>query len=75
MSGKLRRKIWEKFQKKCQICGRITVLFGNTVSPFKETISCAIDHIKPISKGGECCEENLQLLCITCNSQKGSKYV
>lgn len=74
LSGKTRRKIWEKFGRKCQICNCATRLFGNTVSPFDKEAPCAIDHIVPFSKGGACSEDNFQLLCITCNSQKGNKY-
>lgn len=73
LTGKFRRKIWERFSKTCQICGSLTTLFGNTVSPFRDK-PCAIDHIKPHSKGGQCNENNFQLLCITCNSQKGDSY-
>ena len=74
LSGKIRRKIWEKFNKKCRFCGCETKLFGNTVSPFSGLKPCAVDHIIPFSKGGKCEEENFQLLCITCNSQKGARY-
>lgn len=74
LSGKIRRQIWEKYKKICQICGRRTKLFGNTVSPFHDEKPCAVDHIRPFSKGGKCVEENFQLLCITCNSQKGAKH-
>jgi 5-methylcytosine-specific restriction endonuclease McrA len=31
-----------------------------------------IDHIKAISKGGKHCDENVQLLCPTCNRRKGA---
>ncbi len=74
LSGRIRRQVWERFNKKCQICGCETVLFGHTTSPFQKDTPCAVDHIKPFSKGGTCTDDNFQLLCITCNSQKRDKY-
>ena len=47
---------------KCAGCG---VLF-----PFR---NMTVDHIIPRSKGGQDNEENLQLLCGACNSEKGDR--
>lgn len=32
-----------------------------------------VDHIRPVSRGGDSDEENLQILCRLCNLRKGSK--
>jgi hypothetical protein len=34
-----------------------------------------IDHIVPVSCGGDSNDDNLQLLCATCNSRKGTKTI
>ena len=36
-------------------------------------IKLTIDHILPISKGGKHIKENIQGLCLSCNSSKGNK--
>jgi hypothetical protein len=32
-----------------------------------------IDHILPVSRGGDSSDENLQTLCLSCNTKKGNK--
>ena len=38
------------------------------------TDDLTIDHIKPTSKGGDDTNQNKQILCRSCNSQKGNEY-
>lgn len=55
------RKLAERDGFKCAIC--------NTTKELE------IDHIIPFSKGGNDDLSNLQLLCRTCNAQKGAKFI
>lgn len=32
-----------------------------------------IDHVLPVSRGGDSSDENLQVLCLSCNTSKGNK--
>lgn len=34
-----------------------------------------LDHVKPISLGGETVMSNLQILCYYCNHAKGQKFI
>lgn len=57
----------------CQKCGARVKFGGNCVSPFDKIKSGAVDHIMPRSRGGQNTDDNLQLLCMSCNSQKGAR--
>lgn len=59
ISKALRKSVFERDAYRCQHCGDHKDL-------------CA-DHIHPESKGGQTVLENLQTLCRSCNSKKGTK--
>lgn len=50
-----------KKQKSCVFCGA--------------TERLSVDHIIPLVKGGRNNLSNMQILCISCNSKKGSKIL
>jgi hypothetical protein len=54
----IKRAVWRRCQNRCVKCGSQEVL--------------EIDHILPVAMGGRSSLDNLQLLCITCNRQKGA---
>lgn len=54
-----RQRILDRDGNKCVECG--------------VTKSLSIDHIIPVSKGGDSSDENLRTLCKTCNSKKGNR--
>ena len=51
---------------KCQACGEKPM-------PDNEVV-LHIDHIVPVTIGGDSSEENLQVLCSLCNMSKGNRY-
>ena len=55
----IRWDVWVRDNFTCQYCGMRRYL--------------AVDHIVPVSKGGETTHENLQTLCRRCNSRKHAK--
>jgi hypothetical protein len=57
--NKVLKSLLHKYNFQCVACG--------------STDKLTIDHIKPVSKGGTDDMSNLQILCKSCNSKKGSK--
>jgi 5-methylcytosine-specific restriction endonuclease McrA len=55
----------KKYNGKCQICGRKVVMANS----HQENMA-TVDHVVPLSKGGLHVEENLQLACWKCNTEK-----
>jgi hypothetical protein len=54
-----RARILERDGFTCQHCG--------------STEHLCIDHVLPVSRGGDSSDENLQTLCLSCNTKKGNK--
>lgn len=59
LSRARRAAILERDNYTCQICG--------------STENLCVDHILPVSRGGDSAEENLQCLCMSCNTKKSNK--
>jgi hypothetical protein len=59
LSARTRLTIYEKDGYKCVHCG------------ISKNLS--VDHIHPVSLGGNTTINNLQTLCISCNSKKGNR--
>lgn len=65
MTKALRTKIKERDNYTCKKCG---------ISVYDEPhLLLEIDHIIPVSKGGQTSEDNLQCLCWQCNRSKSNK--
>lgn len=60
-SEQMKRRVYEKQEHKCAICGNVF-----------DFADMQGDHIVPWSKGGRTIEDNLQMLCSTCNNDKSN---
>ncbi len=65
-----RIEILERDNWKCQICG---CLVHDEI--INDELKANIDHIIPISKGGNSEINNLQVLCRTCNLSKSNRII
>ena len=63
-----RRTLFERFNYVCQGCN-VKCVYPNDIN-YNDDNCATIDHIKPISKGGDHTYVNTQLLCRKCNSIK-----
>lgn len=59
LSNTIRRRIYARDGQVCKECGA--------------THGLSIDHIVPITKGGNSTDDNLQVLCLGCNALKNNK--
>ena len=66
--GNFTKKEWEDLKESCfytcKVCGL-----------FEPQIKLTIDHIKPVSKGGNSYISNIQPLCLSCNSRKNNNEI
>jgi 5-methylcytosine-specific restriction endonuclease McrA len=65
-----RRTLFKRFNYVCQGCN-IKCVHPND-NNYNDDNCATIDHIKPISKGGDHTYTNTQLLCRKCNRIKGA---
>lgn len=65
LSKKRRFQVLEKFNFCCCYCGRKA----------GDGIELHVDHVKPVSKGGTNCDENLVAACRDCNLGKGAREI
>lgn len=65
ISNKKRLSIFKRDTSNCQYCG--------VVVDFENKNSWQIDHIIPISRGGNHSIENLKLACRSCNASKKNR--
>jgi len=59
-----RLKVFERDSYKCHYCSKQLTRFSAT-----------LDHIQPVSKGGDNSFENLVTACLHCNSERGNKPI
>lgn len=63
----LRKQLIRKFQGICQGCHQ-----GIQISDPQGSLYATIDHVIPLSKGGDDLISNMSLLCQGCNKKKGN---
>lgn len=62
--GENRLKIFERDEYKCRYCAKQLTRFTAT-----------LDHVQPVSRGGDNSYDNLATSCLHCNSQRGNRPV
>ncbi len=74
LPDRIKRKIYERDGRACQICGRVTRFGGTYDTPWDPLPpSGSVDHIIPVSKGGTNEDTNLRWSCKSCNSARGNR--
>lgn len=72
LSYEAKKFIYERDNYTCQICGKKVRVGGLYDTPFNvdETVCGSIDHILPISRGGQHTDFNMRVLCRSCNCSR-----
>lgn len=61
LNNSIRKRIYARDGRVCRTCGA--------------THGLSIDHVIPVSKGGNSTDDNLQVLCMGCNFSKSNKII
>lgn len=70
------KEIFERDGWKCQLCGKkVSKRLYKTKGTKRYPNAPSIDHIIPISKGGEHISSNVQCACYLCNCKKSNKTI
>jgi 5-methylcytosine-specific restriction endonuclease McrA len=72
-----RTAIYQRDGWRCQLCGRKTLSRGirNKKTHRLHPRSPSIDHITPMSRGGDHVESNCQCACLSCNVRKHARLI
>jgi 5-methylcytosine-specific restriction endonuclease McrA len=62
-------EIFQRDRWRCQVCGIRT----KRTARVPDRQAPTLDHIVPLSKGGEHTRANTRLLCMSCNASKGNR--
>lgn len=66
-----RLAVFERDDWTCQICARSV----DRAATFPNPNSPSLDHVIPLSKGGDHTYANVQLACLRCNLRKGDRII
>ena len=70
------RKNWlrSRFKEQKGVCAICGLKMLDPAKHKKVKNPCTVDHIKPLSRGGDDHYENTQAVHYKCNQEKGNKY-